>query len=68
LKIVEIAFRIKHCMLFFSKKCHDCTKNKIPHIVTSQINIEWIKASHVDMDLFYKKKKLIFLEAFLVYL
>ena len=24
--------------------------------LTSQINLEWIKASPIDMDLFYKKK------------
>jgi hypothetical protein len=36
---------------------------------TKQINIEWIKASHVDIDLFYKKKEFeISLEVLLVYL
>jgi hypothetical protein len=33
-------------------------KKKFLISLTSQINIEWIKASHVDMDLFYQKKLL----------
>jgi hypothetical protein len=46
-------------MFLFSKRCHDCPKNKIPHSVTSQTNIDRIKAFHVDMDVFHKEKKLI---------
>jgi hypothetical protein len=40
----------------FSKKCHDCPKKKILILFNSQTNIEWIKAFHVDMDLFHEKK------------
>jgi hypothetical protein len=44
-------------------------KTKFLILFIAQINIEWIKASHVDMDLFYKEKKINnFLEVFLVYL
>jgi hypothetical protein len=32
-KIVKIEFKNKDHMLFFSKRCHDCSRNKIPHIV-----------------------------------
>jgi hypothetical protein len=38
-------------------------KTKFLILFAPQINIEWIKASHVDMDLFYKREKInIFLE------
>ena len=51
----------------FSIRCHDCPKNKIPHIVYLTNNIEWIKVSLVNMDLFYKKENNDnFLEVFLV--
>ena len=40
----------------FSIKCHDCMKNKFIILFASQIDIEWIKVPHVDMDLLYNKK------------
>jgi hypothetical protein len=40
LKILNIEFKNEHHMLFFSKKCHDYPKNKIPISFTLQINIE----------------------------
>jgi hypothetical protein len=45
-------------------------KTKFLILFTSQINIEWYKAPHVDMDLLCKKKKFnLFLEVyFWVYL
>jgi hypothetical protein len=33
LKIVKIEFKNEDHMLFFSKRCNDCSKNKIPCIV-----------------------------------
>jgi hypothetical protein len=33
LKILKIEFKNKDHMLFFYIGCHDCPKNKIPHIV-----------------------------------
>jgi hypothetical protein len=33
LKIVKIEYIIQDHMLFFLIRCHDCPKNKIPHIV-----------------------------------
>jgi hypothetical protein len=40
----------------FSKRCHDCPRIKFLIFFISQINIEWIKASLVNIDLFHKKK------------
>jgi hypothetical protein len=54
---VKIEFKNKDHMLFFLQDVMIARKTKFLILFTSQINIEWIKASHVDMDLFYKKKK-----------
>jgi hypothetical protein len=44
-------------MLVFLKDAMIAQETKFLMLFTSQkINIEWIKASHVDMGLFYKKK------------
>jgi hypothetical protein len=42
--------------VMFSIRWHDCSKKQILILFTSQINIEWIEASHADTNLFYKKK------------
>jgi hypothetical protein len=42
-------------MLFILKVAMIAQKTNFLIVFTSQINIEWIKASHVDMDVFYKK-------------
>jgi hypothetical protein len=45
--------------VILKKRCHDCPKTKIPHIVhhtnhIEWINIEWIKTFLVNMDLIHK--------------
>jgi hypothetical protein len=55
LKIVKIELKNEDHMFSFSKRCHDCPKKKILILLTSHINIEWIKTSLFDMDVFYKK-------------
>jgi hypothetical protein len=55
-KIVKIEFQNKHWMFFFLQDAMIVQNTKFLIFLTSLINIEWIKASHVDMGLFYKKK------------
>jgi hypothetical protein len=54
----EIEFKNKDLMLFFLKDTMIAQKTKILILFTSQINIEGIKDSHIDMDLFQKKRKI----------
>jgi hypothetical protein len=66
--IVKIVFKIKQHMLFFLKDTMIAQKTKFLLLLTSLINIEWIKASFVDMDPFHKKKRIKNIWKFLVYL
>jgi hypothetical protein len=61
---MKIELKNEDHMLFFLKDTMITQKTKFLVSFTSQINIEWIKASHVNMDLFYNN----FLDVFLVYL
>jgi hypothetical protein len=58
-KIVKIGFKNEEHMLFYYKNAMIVWKTKCLILLTSQINIEWIKASPIGMDIFYKKKKLL---------
>jgi hypothetical protein len=55
-RIVKIEFKKKHRMLFFLKNAMIAQKTKFLILFTSQIIIEWIKASFVDMELFPQEK------------
>jgi hypothetical protein len=56
-KIVKIELKNNHYMFFFLQDAVIARKTKFFILPTSLINIEWIKAFLVDMDLFYKRKK-----------
>jgi hypothetical protein len=56
-KIVKIELKNEDHMLFFLKDAMIAQETKFLILFISQINIEWIKASLVDMDIFYKKKE-----------
>jgi hypothetical protein len=68
-KIIKIGFRNEYRMLFFLKDVIIAQKTKFLIFFTSKTNIEWIKASPIDMHSFHKKRKFNnVLEVFLVYL
>jgi hypothetical protein len=56
IKIVKIEFKNKHHMCLFLYDVMFAQKTKYLILFTSQINIESSKASHIDIDLFYKKR------------
>jgi hypothetical protein len=55
LKIVEIEIKKQTSSVLFLKRCHDGPKSKFFILFTSQINIKWTKALHVDINLFTRK-------------
>jgi hypothetical protein len=56
-EILNIEFKRKYHMLFFLKDVMSAQKIKFFILFASLTNIEWIKASHVDTDIFYNEKK-----------
>jgi len=55
-KIVKIAFRNESCKLFFQEDAKIAPKTRLSITFSWQIQMEWIKALHVDKNIIYKKK------------
>jgi hypothetical protein len=58
---VKIDFKNNHHMLFFSRDVITACKTKLLILFTSLMNIEYIKAFLVDMDVFNVIKKINFI-------
>ena len=57
-KIVKVAFRNESYKLFFQKDAPIARKIRLFITFRLLIQLEWIKASHVDKIMIYKEKKL----------
>ena len=57
-KIVKTTFKNESCKLFFQKDAPIARKIRLFITFTLLIQMEWIKASHVDKNMIYKEKKL----------
>jgi len=56
-KIVKIAFRNEFYKLFFQEDVETACKTRLFITFTSLIQMEWIKASHIDKTITYMGEK-----------